>query len=162
MTITILNLATYPDAITGAPGGRTAEIIIDGTGNTYRLTVGSIPLAGDAQIYLDGMAAALLADAQADGRLLTAQETWQAQFTPLQRYFGSIILSLYNDVDNAGVTLDTMLANAAAIVATNATQSAKFNAYRTRMGLGGTISSMTAVQKQQLLVLGLEWAAGFS
>ncbi len=153
MTITIINLTTIND-IAGVPNSRAATILIDGGGNTYRHNVGGIPLPpADAVAYLDGMAAA-----QTSGQLLTAQEVWRLTLTPLQQYFGSIILSLHDDVGNGAVMIDQMLTNAAAIIATNPTQQADFNAYRTRLGLGGAISSMTTAQKNNLLVIGLGWA----
>lgn len=65
MTITILELTTYPDALTGAPGGRTARLAISDGVNTYPLNYGGIPLAGDAQAWLDAQEASLLAQAQA-------------------------------------------------------------------------------------------------
>ncbi len=122
-----------------------------------RLEVALVPIDAVADTYLAAHYTLQAAwDAATD---ITLQAGWLTEQSPLVQYYASIILSLYNDVDNAGVTLDTMLANAAAIVATNTTQSAKFNAYRTRLGLGGAIGTMTTAQKQQLLVLGLEWSA---
>lgn len=158
-TVTILNLqnAIGPD---GKAYGRVAATLVSDGVNTYRLPVGGIPLPpADAQTYLNGIAADLLAQAQATGTPLPAQDVWQRQQSPLVSYYASIIKSLYDDVDNAAVTIDQMLTNAANIVNTNSVQAAKFSAYRTRMGLGGSIATMTTAQKQNLLALGLEWAA---
>lgn len=156
--ITILNLVTTTD-ISGTPIARAALVLISNGVNTYKLAVGGIPLTGDAQAYLDGIEVQLLADAQANGAVLSAQEVWRLQQSPLVIYYASIIKSLYDDVDNGGVTLVQLLTNAANIVATNPTQAAKFSAYRTRMGLDGSIATMTVAQQRNLLALGLEWAA---
>lgn len=158
-TVTILNLTTV-NLRDGTPNSRAASTLVSDGVNTYRLPVGGIPLPpADAQVYLNGIAADLLAQAQATGTPLPAQDVWQRQQSPLVSYYASIIKSLYDDVDNAGVSLLQLLTNAANIVNTNSVQAGKFNAYRTRMGLGGAVSGMTVAQQQQLLVLGLEWSA---
>lgn len=158
-TVTILSLTTV-NLRDGTPQSRAASTLVSDGTNTYRLPVGGIPLPpADAQTYLNGIAADLLAQAVATGTPLPAQDVWQRQQSPLVAYYASIIKSLYDDVDNVNVTIDQLLTNAANIIATNTVQQSKFNAYRTRMGLGGSIATMTTVQKQQLLVLGLEWCA---
>lgn len=122
-----------------------------------RLEVPLVPVNADAQTYFQ--AHYTLQQAWDAGTDISAQQAWISEQTPLVQYYASILKSLYNDVDNTGMTIDQLLTNAAVLVAANPTQAAKFAAYRTRLGLGGAINSLTAAQKGQLLVLGLEWAA---
>lgn len=76
----------------------------------------------------------------------------------LQRYFLSILLKLHTDMQ-AATDITTTLNDIVPLVAANTTQAAIFTNYRTLLGLGGAVSGMTAAQKGNLLVLGLEWAA---
>ena len=76
----------------------------------------------------------------------------------LQRYFLNILLTLFQD-EQAAKDITTTLNDLVPLVAANVTQAAVFNNYRTQLGLAGAVSGMTAAQKGNLLVLGLEWAA---
>lgn len=82
-----------------------------------RLEVPFVPIGEDADAYLQ--AHYTLQTAWDAATAITAQEGWITEQTPLQTYYLSIIKSLYDDVDNAGVTLAQLLTNAATIVATN-------------------------------------------
>jgi hypothetical protein len=125
-------------------------VVFDGIGKTLvTLTVADLDSSLDAQV---------LTVVNAHNPALTPLQSFEVAHRGLVVYFRAIIASFYADVDNGGVTLTQMLNNAAAIVATNPTQLAKFNAYRTRLGLGAAIGSLTATQQGQLLELGLEWA----
>ncbi len=121
-----------------------------------RLEVPLVPIDAVADTYL--AAHYTLQSAWDAATAITLQAGWLTEQSPLVQYYASIILSLHDDVGNGAVTIDQMLTNAATIVATNPTQQADFNAYRTRLGLGGAIGTMTTAQKNNLLVIGLGWA----
>lgn len=90
-TVTLVSLQTIT-RLDGTPISRAAQTIVADGVNVYRLAVGGIPLVGDAQAYLNGIADQLLTEAQqvgtADSNALTDKT---AQDDIRARWIASVI-----------------------------------------------------------------------